>query len=140
MEFGRCCKLKVDVEADPSTAGRTGQRSLVERCSEVARSCQSVPLRVALHTNRLNSARFLPLLWACTGCTAPQMILGFRADSSRSAYTLFSKYTRKPLAANSGRRRKVKGKKTRLLLTVLPFPQLSSLIFRQSGKNQIQGI
>ena len=49
MEFGRCCKLlKVDVGADPSTAG--GQRSLVERCSEVARSCQSVPLRVAVHT------------------------------------------------------------------------------------------
>ena len=38
----------------------------------------------------------------------------------RSAYTLFTKYTRKPLAANSGRPRKVKANKTRLLLTAFP--------------------
>ena len=31
--------------------GGGGQRSLVERCSEVVRSCPSVPLRVAVHTD-----------------------------------------------------------------------------------------
>ena len=84
--------LNVDVGAEPSTAGGGGGLILVERCSEVARMLQSVPLRVAVQANRLNSSSLLLLpLWACTGCTAPQMISGFRPDSYRVRPTLYSR-------------------------------------------------
>ena len=83
MEFGRWCKLMVDVGADTSTAGV--QRSLVERCSEVARSCQSVPLQVAVHTN-CSSRR----CGHASAAPPPEMILGCAVDSYHVRPTLYS--------------------------------------------------
>ena len=103
----------MDVGADTSTAGRVS----------------GVLLKGAVKSAKLS----VGAVAGCCTLTVPPAAVGvhwLRRPSndvglsprllSRSAYTLFTKYTRKPLAANSGRPRNVKANKTRLLLTAFP--------------------
>ena len=92
-EFGRCCKLKVDVEADKYTTGGTADSgSLVERCNNLRSAKFSVDAVAGFRTHKqTNSGKLSPFLvplWASV-CAALQMIyLRTRTDSDPVRPTL----------------------------------------------------